>query len=447
MSREIRVHGPVDPEHFLGRVTSGLDELLATGERVGYCARPIRLTGLDPKVFGYPSWGTQPSVRDFRQGLFYKRCNSRRVNVCRSCSALYKYDARALIRRGLALDELHQSPRLASFFTLTAPGFGSVHRATKDGNVCNRDRGTCHHGRPRGCALSHDRSDELVGQALCEECYDYDGSVIFNAMSGKLWQRSTIYLRRNLAKIANVTVRELNEHVRISYVKVIEFQRRGVVHLHGILRLDELDESKKISLSGNDLLAAMELTFSTVYLHYELDGGLYKLAWGEQRDIRLIDPQSVKKVTNYLAKYATKSATDTFGLDHKVRSIEEIHQAKCNPHLKRLALRAFALGRDPAFGVLRLDRWAHDLGHRGHFLTKSRHFSVTFAYLREIRRAWRREHVSPEASSSPLGPLYWAGSGWPYPIDAQIILAVYDERERSRELAALEVGEEVNKDG
>jgi hypothetical protein len=36
-------------------------------------------------------------------------------------------------------------------------------------------------------------------------------------------------------------------------------------------------------------------------------------------------------------------------------------------------------------------RWAHNLGFRGHFLTKARRYSVTFAALRGVRAEYRAQ--------------------------------------------------------
>jgi len=47
------------------------------------------------------------------------------------------------------------------------------------------------------------------------------------------------------------------------------------------------------------------------------------------------------------------------------------------------------LGALERYEELGLHRWAHMLGFRGHFLTKSQRYSTTFGALREDRRAWR----------------------------------------------------------
>ncbi|MGH3613628.1 MAG: replication initiator [Pseudonocardia sp.] len=50
---------------------------------------------------------------------------------------------------------------------------------------------------------------------------------------------------------------------------------------------------------------------------------------------------------------------------------------------------ACALGELTQHEALNLHRWAHMLGFRGHFLTKSQRYSVTFRAIRHERRAWR----------------------------------------------------------
>ncbi len=49
----------------------------------------------------------------------------------------------------------------------------------------------------------------------------------------------------------------------------------------------------------------------------------------------------------------------------------------------------WALGALPAYEGLNLRAWAHMLGFRGHFLTKSQRYSTTFTALRQERRTWR----------------------------------------------------------
>ena len=47
------------------------------------------------------------------------------------------------------------------------------------------------------------------------------------------------------------------------------------------------------------------------------------------------------------------------------------------------------LGGLDEYADLNLRRWAHMLGFRGHFMTKSRAYSITFTAIRAERRTWR----------------------------------------------------------
>ncbi|WP_323385152.1 replication initiator, partial [Streptomyces calidiresistens] len=72
---------------------------------------------------------------------------------------------------------------------------------------------------------------------------------------------------------------------------------------------------------------------------------------------------------------------------------------------------------DPAYPDRRLWAWAHMLGFRGHFSTKSRHYSTTLGALRgaraEYRAAEQREHLDLPEDASTLVLAHWsyAGSG------------------------------------
>jgi hypothetical protein len=82
----------------------------------------------------------------------------------------------------------------------------------------------------------------------------------------------------------------------------------------------------------------------------------------------------------------------------------------------------------PASPYLKLRRWAHMLGYGGHFLTKSRRYSITFAMLRDQRVVFRRAQSSgPETVAAQAEPttlvvnfLAFVGAGWQTPADAML---------------------------
>src|SRR5207248_9056117 len=69
-------------------------------------------------------------------------------------------------------------------------------------------------------------------------CKSYEAAVLFNACAGALWRRFTTYLPRHLARLAGITQKQLHQQVRVRYVKVAEYQLRGVVHYHAVIRVD-----------------------------------------------------------------------------------------------------------------------------------------------------------------------------------------------------------------
>jgi len=168
--------------------------------------------------------------------------------VCPACSAIYKRDARQLVRVGMSggkgiPDTITAHPCV--FATLTAPSFGPVHSRRMRGKTvlpCRPRRDArarrCPHGRDISCPTRHMDEDPRLGQPLCFDCYDYQAAVLFNAYAGDLWRRFTTYLPRHLARLAGVTQKELRSVLRIRYVKVAEYQARGVVHFHAVIRLD-----------------------------------------------------------------------------------------------------------------------------------------------------------------------------------------------------------------
>ena len=62
--------------------------------------------------------------------------------------------------------------------------------------------------------------------------------MIWNNTLGELWRRTTIYLRRALARNAGMTQEQLNLKVLPAYAKVTEYQKRGLIHVHVLVRLD-----------------------------------------------------------------------------------------------------------------------------------------------------------------------------------------------------------------
>jgi hypothetical protein len=300
-------------------------------------------------------------------------------------------------------------PRL--FVTFTAPSFGPVHSRRAQGLLvypCHpyRQGQRCPHGRRAGCWQRHDPDDPKLGEPLCGRCYQAGAQVLWNALAGQLWSRTTIYLYRALAQLAGISEAELRAVVRISFAKVAEYQRRGAVHFHAIIRLDEATDCgcrtcvalPPAGFTADLLEAAIRKAAAAVAVACpapDEDQGVTLLArWGEQLDVRHITEAgdegdlSAEQVAGYVAKYATK-ATEAIGvtLDHRIGEAE-LEDLDLPAHVAELVRACFELDARPSLAGLRLGKWAHMLGFGGHFSTKSRRYSTTLGALRRARVAY-----------------------------------------------------------
>jgi hypothetical protein len=397
------------------RLTSpGLGRWLAQVQQVGWCAHPIRVAGSSETI----DTTTGVVLRSYSSasepdGIAYLRCGNRRRAVCESCSYQYQGDVYHVIMAGAAGGMKNVPAEVAEhplvFATLTAPSFGAVHAAKKPGQRGSRrcrprsgdGRKLCTHGRPTWCMAVHDHDQVLVGQSLCRECYDYLGHLVWQWYAPELWRRFTIALGR------------------VQFAKVAEFQRRGVVHFHALIRLDghptDTDPfpppARTVTASALVelvLQAAGEVSCEASPVDGHDVGRV--LSFGRQVDARAVHGDADREaatgvelhpetVAAYVAKYATKAAADLAD-----------SQAGPNPHLARLkrlvrrtALRAGCAGLTGPDGPYKgWSRWADMLGFRGHFASKSRRYSTTLGRLRQARRDHVRARLNKLHGGEPV---------------------------------------------
>jgi hypothetical protein len=414
------------------------------------CAHPVRLAGTIDTLDHTGQLVSTVDTATLPDGVIYKPCGNRRATACPACARTYQADAYQLLRAGLVggkgiPDQVAKHP--AVFVTLTAPGFGPVHTRTVTRHTCtNRKRcdcrpapcharrtnPTCAHGQPAYCYARHTPDDPRLGQPLCVDCYDHDHHVVFNHHAGELWRRTRIGIERHLRRTARRR-RIPPASVRLSYGKVAEMQRRGVVHYHAVIRLDGADPtdptavlSPPAGLGVGDLVDAVEhaaaATAFTTSRHPRRPDG-WPIRWGDQVDIRIVNAGTNgitdSAVAGYLSKYATKSTENTGHLSRRLSSDTiDLHADPDGSHVERLVDACWILGAPKDWRGLR--RWAHMLGFGGHFLTKSRRYSITFRILRERRIVYRRaEHSSIEDARPPaedttliVNFLQFVGAGW-----------------------------------
>ncbi len=401
----------------------------------GHCSHPIQLRGrIEAIDLATGELAPVYSTAEEPGGILHVACGNRREAVCLSCSAVYKRDARQLVRAGLAggkgiPETIAAHPCV--FATFTAPSFGPVHSRRMRGKTVlpcrpRRDANArrCPHGRDISCPTRHVEDDPRLGQPMCPDCYDYEAAVLFNAYAGDLWRRFITYLPRHLARLVGITQKALLAQVRIRFVKVAEYQARGVVHFHAVIRLDAPGEDYRPPAQRYTaalLCDAIGQASAAVALSVELGRQVVTLGFGPQTDARPIhrdtivatgQPLDAAAVANYIAKYATKTLAAPGVPDTRIRHAAEITELRCSAHYRAMITTAWRLGSRHATGEPRFREWAHMLGYGGHFLTKSRRYSVTFGYLRGERTQHRRLERYPDGERDP----------WGRPLDDDVVL-------------------------
>ncbi len=234
---------------------------------------------------------------------------------------------------------------------------------------------------------------------------------------------------RQLAHGLGITQTRLRALVRIRYVKVAEYQARGVVHFHAVIRLDAPGEDYQPPPSGIDagmLGDAVRRAAAAVRLVQPVGTGpAIALTFGapqgtDVRPIRRDDltgtgqPLNHQAVANYIAKYATKTLTVPGLPAQRLRHQVDIEHLRCSAHYRRMITTSWQLGSKRATGEERFRLWAHMLGYGGHFLTKSQRYSVTFGQLRKARTDHRRTERHPGGERDP----------WDRPLDETVVLVI-----------------------
>jgi hypothetical protein len=324
-----------DERVFAGLHHAGYDAWLGHVWHAAACTRPIKLRGdirhIDPATGELLR--TIPTL-GMPDGVIYKPCGNRRATTCPGCAETYRRDAYQLIRAGLVGGKgitTTVATHPALFATFTAPSFGPVHarpvrqhtctdktRCTCQPQPCHarRDAVTCEHGRPAACFTRHRRDDPKLGQPLCPDCYDYPAHVVWNNQAGELWRRTKQAVERHLNQAGRH--RGLATQVRVAHGKAAEYQARGAVHFHALLRLDGYDPADPdrllppppgITIADLDdatRQAAAAISYRTPPQPAQPPG--WTITWGTEIDIRPITLTGTGTLTDlavasYLAKY------------------------------------------------------------------------------------------------------------------------------------------------
>ena len=187
--------------------------------------------------------------------------------------------------------------------------------------------------------------------------------------------------------------------MRVSHGKAAEYQTRGAVHFHVLLRLDGLDEANPsrllppppgitvADLEDASRHAAAAISYR-IQPHPANPPG-WLIGWGDELDVRVITIRGTGTVTDravasYLAKYSTKGTEITGHASARITTdTVDLYADPAGTHAERLIHACWRIGADPDYRSLQ--RWAHMLGFGGPQTPPSR-----------IRRTRRR--IQPHSS-------------------------------------------------
>ena len=326
------------------------------------------------------------------------------------------------------------------------------------------------------------RDDPKLGQPLCPDCYDYPAHVVWNNQAGELWRRTKQAIERRLGQLARrrgvppIWVPcgdgkyRLVDPVRVAHGKAAEYQARGAVHFHALLRLDGYDPSHPDQLlpppaviTVADLDDAIRRAARAIsYRTPSASGPARRLA--HRLGHRDRHPRHHHGRHRHRSPTWPSPATWPSTPPRAPRSPATPPPASpptpstCTPTPtaptpERLIAACWDIGADPDYTSLR--RWAHMLGFGGHFLTKARRYSVRFADLRQARIRYRRgqdtgpehgpirtaDHTDDETILI-VGTFSYAGTGWRTTGDALLANTAADQARKRRQAGHDELADE-----
>lgn len=298
--------------------------------------------------------------------VVFIRCESTQARLCPSCARLRQIDQMRLIGSGCntsdrdGVTEQHVAGYKFWFITLTAPSFGPVHRVPKT----ERSRPVqC------GCGLVHKHGDVLKGVPIKLKTYRYREQIEWNDRVNRL------------AKLTMDKLRELLPESEYAFVR--EWQARGVIHLHGIVRVPEWMEDSEVMSSLMSLKAVK-------------DNGA---TWGREIDVRPVDTGQTGNSVRYMSKVVAYTSKQQGESDGVLPEARRRHYNRLDWHARRLRCGKRNCGK-------RCRGKKHrEFGHTGHMMTMSKGWSfvgLTRTALVEQRKEYAASHRSDAVQQATL---------------------------------------------
>ena len=299
--------------------------------------------------------------------------------------------------------------------------------------------------------------------------------------AGELWRRTKQAIERRLGQLARrrgvPPIRvpcgdgktRLVDPVRVAHGKAAEYQARGAVHFHALLRLDGYDPADPDQLlPPPPVLTVADLDDATRWAaraisyrtppHPARPGG-WTIGWGTEIDIRVITLTGTGTVTDlavasYLAKYSTKGTEITGHASARITTDTiDLYANPDGTHPERLIHACWSTRRPPRL------RQPAPLGAHARLRRPLPHQSPPllppFRDLRQARITYRRsqdtgpEHGpirtadhADEETTLIVGTFTYAGTGWKTSGDALLANTAADQARKRREAGRDQLADE-----
>ncbi|WP_446430040.1 replication initiator [Leucobacter sp. 1207-22] len=289
-----------------------------------------------------PISATRTNVRTGEIETFDMRCNTRKGRICPSCAALYRGDVNAIAREGIhsAMDQGDQ----IVFLTVTLPSFGKTHWVPEASDVLvtakQRASWVAKKRKKCSCGVTHKQGDSRY-KGLPLPGYDYDKQARWNSGVGRLWSRTADELTRILnvrePRWFNAKTGRWNRGklIRLPAIGIAEFQARGAVHLHVIMRVPhaqaEAMEPYKDDSLGKGTVRLGKIEEVSRAIRATIDGE--KMYWGTQCVAKIVNSErSMVRTAGYLSKLVNYACKDL----EKDLGQEVAHSPEVAKHHKQL---------------------------------------------------------------------------------------------------------------
>ena len=339
---------------------------------------------------------TTISTGEVSLSTFEKRCGTRRKDLCEPCSLIWKDDAYFALMSGA---KGYQGK--ITFITLTAPGwrrYGKAHTVTRG----DKKYSTC------PCKKKHKEDDPLVGLPLNRNEFHHKKVVEFNHLAPRLTAITLQKIWRLMATHNGTTIAKS----KLPTARVMEWQERGLLHVHIIVLGEIPEEIVKAAVLGRIAQNKRRRVSPTTHKG---------VRWGTQLDVKHVDGKNIedaKKLSGYVTKvisYAVKDVTRENTARHAGhnayrQTLRSHTNSVISCSATPLQCRGADLGDDPSRFLIGVNskvglcrkhyRGKHQLGFTGNVMSLNRNWGSSLGAARKARQTWAKSGAAQTADKA-----------------------------------------------